>query len=55
MAKPGAVLALRLIAAQAAKLADDLERSRLWEGQLDDGLQAIGKALSDAMAEARNA
>lgn len=48
MDKKVALLALRLIAAQAAKLADDLEHDRLWCGQYADGLDVIKRALPDA-------
>lgn len=46
--KRAALLALRLIAAKADKLADDLEHSRLWEGDLSRGLGEIQVALEDA-------
>jgi hypothetical protein len=45
--KSAAVLALRLIAALAAKLANDLERGRLWEGELAEGAAKIAAALRD--------
>lgn len=46
--KTVAVMALKLIAAKAAKLADDLERGRLWEGELASGVAEIRKQLADA-------
>lgn len=46
--KTVAVMALKLIAAKAAKLADDLERGRLWEGDLAAGVAEIRKQLADA-------
>ncbi len=42
-----AVPALRLIAAQAAKLADDIERGRLWEREYGEAVSVIRKALND--------
>jgi hypothetical protein len=36
-----AVLVLQLIAAQAAKLADDLEHGRLWEGDYSEGVATL--------------
>lgn len=46
--KATAVMALKLIAAKAAKLADDLERGRLWDGELTSGVAEIRKQLADA-------
>lgn len=43
-----AVLALRLISAKAQQLAHDLERGRLWEGQLAAGIDEIRSQLNDA-------
>ena len=42
-----AVMALKVIAAKAEKLAYDLERNRLWEGELSQGVAEIYKALQD--------
>lgn len=42
------LLALKLVAAKAAKLADDLEKGRLWEGDLQRGIAEIDAALTDA-------
>jgi hypothetical protein len=44
----GAVAALRLIAAQAEKLANDVQAGKLWPGEYEDGLATISRALSDA-------
>ena len=43
-----AVMALKLIAAKAQKLAYDLENGKLWEGQLADGIAEIRSQLTDA-------
>lgn len=43
-----ALAALRLIAAQAEKLAQDVERGRLWPGEFSAGIATIAKALEDA-------
>ena len=43
-----AVMALKLIAAKAQKLAHDLENGKLWEGQLADGISEIRGQLADA-------
>lgn len=51
--KQVAVMALKLIAAKAAKLADDLERGRLWEGELAEGVVEIRKQLADAERPAK--
>ena len=50
--KMRAVLALKVIAATAAKLANDLERGRLWEGDLSHGLAQIQGQMRDAAAPA---
>ena len=50
--KAAAVMALKLIAAKAAKLADDLERGRLWDGELASGVQEIRRQLDDAVRPA---
>jgi len=46
-----AVLCLQLVSARAAKLASDLEAGRLWEGEYQQGLAEIGKALRDCPEE----
>lgn len=53
MDKNMALLSLRLAAAKTAKLADDLERGRLWEGDLSNGIADVRKALDDAASAAR--
>ena len=45
--KEAAVMALRVIAATAAKAAHDLEHNKLWEGELSVVVQTISKQLSD--------
>jgi len=47
-----AVLALKLIAATAEKLARDLEQGRLWDGDLSRGLAEIQRQMRDAGAPA---
>lgn len=47
-----AVMALKLIAATAEKLAYDLEHNRLWPGQLAAGAKVIAAQLAD-VKEAR--
>lgn len=47
------VMALRLIAAKAEKLAHDLESNRLWEGDLSRGAVEIRSALQDVEQAAR--
>jgi len=51
--KQRAVVALRLVAAQAQKLADDLDAGRLWPGDLSDGLSTINTALRDMPQDGR--
>lgn len=46
------VISLKIVSAQAQKLAMDLDDGRLWEGQLYDGLMEINKQLSDALSMA---
>ena len=46
-----AVTTLKLISARAAKLADDVEKGRLWEGEYSDGLADIQKAMRDLPSE----
>ncbi len=46
--KAVAVMALKLIAAKAAKLALDLECGSLWEGEPASGVAEIRKQLADA-------
>lgn len=43
--KEQSLLALKLIAAKAAKLAHDLEHGRLWDGDLQAGVAEIASAL----------
>ena len=45
------LLNLRLVAALAAKLANDVENKRLWEGEALDAISALEKALTDAARE----
>ncbi len=47
-----AVMALRVIAATAQKLAHDLEHGRLWEGDLARGIHEIQAQMRDASAPA---
>ena len=47
------VLALKLIAVKAEKLARDLENNQLWEGDLGRGLGQISEALDDARRDAQ--
>lgn len=42
-----ALIALRAVAALAAKLADDLECNRLWEGDFAATMAEIQKAVRD--------
>ena len=49
--KAVAVMALKLVAAKAEKLAHDLEKGRLWPGDLRDGIAEIAKQLDDARIE----
>lgn len=49
-----ALLALKAVAAKAAKLADDLEHGRLWEGDLSKGIDSIQSDLRDAALSARS-
>lgn len=42
------ILALKLIAALAAKLADDLERGKLWDGDYERGISRLASSLKDA-------
>lgn len=46
--KHAAILAIRLISAKAAKLADDLEKGQLWSGDYERGLSEIQSALDSA-------
>ena len=46
--KASALAAIRLVAAKATKLADDLEKGRLWEGEYEEALAQIQAALSQA-------
>lgn len=48
-----AVLALKSVAAQAAKLADDLENNRLWDREFDVALGEIQRALQSVPAGVR--
>ncbi len=48
-----AVTTLKLISARAAKLAEDVEKGRLWEGEYGDGLADIRKALQDLPRETK--
>lgn len=47
-----ALPAVRLIAAQAEKLAEDLARGKLWPGDMVAQLDQISKALADAYRHA---
>jgi hypothetical protein len=47
-----ALLALKLVAAKAQKLAHDLEKGRLWDGDLSRGIAEIAAALEDARRNA---
>lgn len=49
-----AIMALKVIAAKAEKLAYDLENGRLWEGDLSRGVAEIQGQLNDVMQKARN-
>jgi len=53
MTNSAALLALRAVAAKAAKLADDLERNKLWEGDLETGIAGIQGDLQDASRAAK--
>lgn len=44
------LVALRLIAAQAEKLATDVEKGRTYPGDVKAGLTVIAKALTDALS-----
>lgn len=46
--KTSALLSIRLVATQAAKLADDLEKGRLWESDYESELAKIQTALNSA-------
>ena len=46
--KASALLAIRILAAQAAKLADDLEKGMLWEGDYDEALGQMQASLNTA-------
>ncbi len=45
---------LRVVAALAEKTANDVEGNRLWEGERDQALSQISKALSDIPGERTN-
>ncbi len=47
-------LALKIIAAKAEQLANDVVNGRLWEGELSNGLATIGEQLERARREARD-
>lgn len=46
-----ALPALRLLAAAAAKLVDDVERGRLWDREFKEAISVLRKALDDAARE----
>lgn len=48
-----AIMALKLIAAKAERLAYDLENRRLWEGDLSRGISEIQAQLNDVLQETR--
>jgi hypothetical protein len=48
------VLCLKLIAAKAEQLANDVANGKLWEGELSSGLGAIREQLERASREARD-
>jgi hypothetical protein len=45
--KDRAILNLRAVAAMAAKLADDLQANRLWEGECSTAMAEIQRAIRD--------
>ena len=49
-----AIMSLKVIAAKAEKLAYDLEHNRLWEGQLQQGIEDITRQLRDVESAARS-
>ncbi len=51
MNRQAAIVNLRLIAAQAEKLADDLEHNRLWPGEYSQGVTVIENAFRDLPEE----
>lgn len=48
------VLALKIIAAKAEQLANDVANGRLWEGELSSGLGTIAEQLDRARREAKD-
>lgn len=46
--KASALAAIRLVAAKATKLADDLEKGRLWEGDYEEALAQMQASLNSA-------
>lgn len=48
------VVTLELVAAQAKKLAMDLQNGRLWEEQLASGLNNIRAHIEDAIREEKS-
>lgn len=54
MAGTEALLALKVVAEIAEKLAHDLEHGKLWEGELSQGIQEIKRQLQDAERAAQN-
>ena len=48
------VLCLKIIAAKAEQLANDVENHRLWEGELSSGLSEIAQQLERAQREAKD-
>lgn len=48
--KSRVVISLKIVSAQAEKLALDLSDNRLWEGELYNGLMEIQKQISDALS-----
>lgn len=50
MDRDRAVMALRLIAAKAAMMADEVQRGVYWPGQYEAGLAELAQALETAEA-----
>lgn len=53
MAEESIVTRLQLIAAVAKQLASDVERGKLWPGQLDEGLAQIRNQVSQLSENGR--
>lgn len=47
-------LCLKIIAAKAEQLANDVANHKLWEGELSSGLAAISEQLQRALQAARD-